>query len=55
MTLEQLIEEARTRNGTHEESLRVAKERMDKVNKRLAKEWKDQLVTEELLNKRCTL
>lgn len=50
-TLEQLIEQARDRQGTHAERLAQARERMDKTNKRMAKEWKDSLVTQELLNK----
>lgn len=51
MTLEDLIDEARTKNGTHEESLQAAKDRMEDTNKRLGKWWKDQEVSEELLNK----
>jgi hypothetical protein len=55
MTLEQLIEDARTRNGTHEESLSVAQERMRQTNIRLSKEWKASVVTEELLNRVISL
>lgn len=51
MTLEQLIEQARDRQGTHAERLAQAQARMVDTNKRLTKEWKDSLVTEELLNK----
>jgi len=51
MSLEQLIENARTKNGTHESSLKAAQERMVETNKRLSKEFKDSIVTEELLNK----
>jgi predicted transposase YdaD len=51
MTLEQLIEDARTRNGTHEQSLAAAQERMRQTNLRLGKLWKASEVTEELLNK----
>lgn len=55
MTLEKLIEDARTRNGTHGESLAKAQARMDETNKRLAKEFKASEVTEELLNKVISL
>lgn len=55
MTLEDLIEEARTRNGTHEESLQVARGRMEATNERLGKWWKDQEVSEELLSKVISL
>lgn len=51
MTLEQLIEEARTRQGTHAERLEQARARMVETNKRLAKEWAASKVTPELLNK----
>lgn len=51
MTLERLIEQARTRNGTHEDSLRAARERMRVFNIRASKEWEALKVTPELLNK----
>jgi hypothetical protein len=55
MTLEQLIEDARNRHGTHEQSLAVARERMRQTNERLSREWRAQEVTEELLNKVISL
>lgn len=55
MTLEQLIEDSRTHNGTHAQSLAAAQKRMDETNKRLSREFKAQEVTDELLNKRCNL
>lgn len=55
MTLERLIEEARTRNGTHAESLRVARERMAETNRRLSREFTAQEVTPALLAKTCSL
>ena len=55
MTLERLIEEARTRNGTHAESLRAARERMVNTNKRLAPHFTAQEVTPALLAKTCSL
>lgn len=51
MTLEKLIEDARTRQGTHEQRLAEAQERMRVSNVRIAQEWKAQEVTQELLNK----
>lgn len=55
MTLERLIEEARTRNGTHDESLKVARERMAETNRRLSREFTAQEVTPALLAKTCSL
>ena len=55
MTLERLIEEARTRNGTHAESLKAARERMAKTNNRLAREFAAQEVPPALLAKTCSL
>uniref|UniRef100_A0AAU6W4M1 Uncharacterized protein n=1 Tax=Pseudomonas phage Cygsa01 TaxID=3138529 RepID=A0AAU6W4M1_9VIRU len=55
MTLERLIEDARTRRGTHEESLRAAQERMRVTNIRLSREWEASKVTPELLNKVMTI
>lgn len=55
MTLEQIIEDTRTRLGTHDERLAQARERMRKTNLRLAKEWEAQKVTPELLNKVISL
>lgn len=55
MTLERLIEEARTRNNTHAESLRAARERMVNTNKRLASHFTAQEVTPALLAKTCSL
>lgn len=55
MTLERLIEEARTRNGTHAASLRAARERMVNTNKRLAPHFTAQEVTPALLAKTCSL
>ncbi|WP_185831633.1 hypothetical protein [Pseudomonas aeruginosa] len=55
MTLERLIEEARTRKGTHEKSLKAARERMVTTNKRLAGEFAAQEVTPALLAKTCSL
>ena len=55
MTLERLIEAARTRNGTHAVSLKASRERMDKTNNRLAREFAAQEVTPALLAKTCTL
>lgn len=55
MTLEQLIEQNRTRKGTHASSLRLAQERMDATNKRLSKLWRASIVTPELLNKVISL
>lgn len=55
MTLEKLIEEARTRNGTHTQSLAAAQERMRVTNLRLGKLWRASEVTEELLNKVISL
>lgn len=55
MTLERLIEEARTRNGTHLERLKASRERMETTNKRLAREFTVQEVTPTLLAKTCSL
>jgi hypothetical protein len=50
-----MIEEARTRNGTHEESLKAARDRMAETNRRLAREFAAQEVTPALLAKTCNL
>lgn len=55
MTIELLIEEARTRKGTHEDSLMAARGRMRAFNARASKEWEAQKVTPELLNKVVSL
>lgn len=55
MTLERLIEEARTKNGTHEDRLKAARERMAETNNRLAREFAAQEVTPTLLAKTCSL
>jgi len=55
MTLERLIEEARTRNGTHEKSLMAARKRMAETNRRLGREFAAQEVTPALLEKICSI
>ncbi|HHK0531395.1 TPA: hypothetical protein ACQQJD_004944 [Pseudomonas aeruginosa] len=55
MTLERLIEESRTRKGTHEASLKAARDRMSETNKRLAGEFAAREVTPALLAKTCSL
>lgn len=55
MTLEQLIEDNRTKMGTHDERLAQARERMRKTNLRLSKEWEAQKVTPALLDKVISL
>lgn len=55
MNLEQLIQKARADGKTHETSLLLAQERMRKLNLKLGKEFKDQQVTEELLNRTISL
>jgi len=51
-----LVERIIERQGISKEEWRQRQQhRMDELNKRLAKEWEDQQVTEEILNKRCTL
>ncbi|MDU8350859.1 hypothetical protein RYA05_03005 [Pseudomonas syringae pv. actinidiae] len=55
MNLEQIIEDNRTRMGTHDERLAQARERMRKTNLRLAKEWEAQKVTQEILEKVISL
>ncbi|MEE5146816.1 hypothetical protein V2J91_12050 [Pseudomonas alliivorans] len=55
MTLERMIEEARNRKGSHEASLRAARDRMADTNNRLAREFAKQEVTSTLLAKTCSL
>ncbi|MEE4811825.1 hypothetical protein V2K35_10580 [Pseudomonas alliivorans] len=55
MTLERMIEEARKRNGSHEASLKAARDRMADTNNRLAHEFAKQEVTASLLGKTCSL
>uniref|UniRef100_A0AB39CCJ6 Uncharacterized protein n=1 Tax=Pseudomonas phage RVTF4 TaxID=3236931 RepID=A0AB39CCJ6_9VIRU len=55
MTLEKLIEEARTRNGTHASSLQAAQDRMRQTNERLGREFKAQEVSRELLERVISL
>lgn len=51
MTLEKMIEEARIRDGTVDQRLAEAQERMRQTNIRLGKWWRDQEVTTELLER----
>lgn len=56
MSLEDLFEKARLGLGaTKEERLRKSRARTILLNRILAKQFKDQEVTEELLNEKCTL
>ncbi|HGA2318569.1 TPA: hypothetical protein ACIRVE_003149 [Pseudomonas putida] len=55
MSLERLIEEARNRNGSHEDRAKAARERTADFNKRLAREFAAQEVTPALLAKTCSL
>lgn len=51
-----LFERVLAEQGITKEEWNAQKQRrMDELDKRLAQQWKDQQVTEELLNKRCTL
>jgi hypothetical protein len=50
-----MIEEARSRKGTHAASLNAARERMASCNKRLAPAFNAQEVTPALLAKTCSL
>lgn len=54
-SIEQLIQKKRTENKTHGTSLLRSQERMRMLNLRLGKEFKDQQVTEELLNRVISL
>lgn len=57
MSIEKLIEEARAIRSPAEQLLIDGKhqERIATLERRLSKEFKASIVTEELLNKRCTL
>jgi hypothetical protein len=56
MNLEDLFEKARLSLGaTKEERLRKSRARTILLNRILAKQFKDQEVTEELLNKKCNI
>lgn len=57
MTLEQLIEHARSKYTPEEKAAReeIRRHNMDVLNKRLSKEFNDSIVTEELLNKVISL
>lgn len=55
MTIEQMIEQRRDQLGTHGASLRAAQQRMDELNKKLSKQWRDGIVTNELLDKTISL
>jgi len=56
MSLERLFEEARNRMGaTREERLDTARARTVALNKRLARQFSAQAVSNELLAKTCSL
>lgn len=57
MSIEKLIEDARKRRSPAEQLLLDGKhqERIQRLENRLHKEFQASIVTEELLNKRCTL
>lgn len=57
MTLEQLIEQARSRYTSEEQATfeEIRRHSMQELNKRLSKEFNDSIVTEELLNKVISL
>lgn len=51
-----LVERLIERQGiSKEEWRRRQQRRIDELDKQLAQQWKEQQVTEEILNKRCTL
>lgn len=57
MTLEQLIEQARSKYTPEEQAAfeEIRRHSMQVLNKRLSKEFNDSIVTEELLNKVVSL
>lgn len=56
MVTEKLFEKIMARISTNpEERQRIVKDRMNALNERLTKQLESQKMTEEVLNKRCTI